>query len=216
MAFRWKSCANNYGHFSDLRNWLQNGLILGISVEDLFVKDNTSFSTCVQWTSCTSELEIKAIRDIILPPMQKNILGWTVNFNKPIALLGINNVSLSNKICSLVRFLLATPYLSSKCGRQLNPFIPSLKIVGKKAWDFLGRGEVINMWHEHATWNHVMSFFPNKFTLRIFLTFFSELQCIFFPHQFSLSTALLDKQILFPLLKRLRKKRGKKWLPKVT
>lgn len=49
-------------------------------------------------------------------------------------------------------------------------------------------------------------------TLHVFHTFFSELQSIFFWHQFSLSTALLDKQILFPLLKRLRKE-GKKVTP---
>lgn len=176
MGFRWKSCGNNYGHFSDLRN----GLILGISAEDLFLKDNTSSSTCVQLASSTSEFRIKAIRDIIPLLMQKKILGWTVNFNKPIASLGINNMSVSNKVCSLVRFLLAAAYLSSKRGRQLNPFITSLKIVGKKAWDFLGRGKVVNMWHKHATWNHVVSFSPEEFTLHVFHTFFSELQSIFF------------------------------------
>lgn len=205
MHFRWKSCANNHGHFSHLRNWL----ILGVSAELLLIKHNTSFSTYVQLASSTSEFRIKAIGDFILPPMQKNILGWTVNFNKPIALLGINNVSLCNKVCSLVRFLLAAVYLPSKCGTQLNPFIPSLKIVCKKTQDFLGRGKVVNMWHKHATWNHV---FPKQ-------VYFARVPCIllrasehFFQHQFSLSAALLDKQILFPLLKRLGKK-GKKVTP---
>lgn len=144
--------------------------------------------------------------------MQKNILGWAVNFNKPIALLGINNVSLSYKVCSLVRFLLAAAYLPSKCGGQLNPFIPSLKTVGRKAWDFLGRGKIVNMWHKHATWNHVVSFFSKQ-------VYFARLPYIllkvsehFFQHQFSFSTALLEKQILFPLLRRLRQK-GKKVTP---
>lgn len=143
--------------------------------------------------------------------MQKNILGWAVNFNKPIALLGINNVSLSNKVCSLVRFLQAAAYLSSKCGGQLNPFIPSLKTVGRKAWDFLGKDHKY-VAHKHATWNNVVSFFSKQ-------DYFTRLSYIllrvsehFFQHQFSLSTALLDKQILFPFLRRLTK-RGKKVTP---
>lgn len=121
-------------------------------------------------------------------------------------------MSLSNKICSLVRFLLAAAYLSSKCGRQLNPFILSLKNSGQKGMRLSGEMKG----HKYVAQTCHMKPCGVLFSKKVY---FACLPYIllraserFFQRQFSLSTALLDKQILFPLLKRLRKK-GKKVTP---